>query len=103
MGFKRIKCPVCGEKVSYFWYYLALLDWSYTCPNCNTKIKWHPIVRLYSVIAGIIMICVYISLKDYFEPSYISGIIGVIVGLIIFYLIPKKVKIISKGGEEKKE
>ena len=49
------------------------------------------------------MICVYISLKDYFEPSYISGIIGGILGLIIYYLIPKKIKIISKGGEEKKE
>ena len=42
------------------------------------------------------MIGGYNLLKDVFDPPYIGGIIGIIVGLIVFYALPKKVKIIEK-------
>ena len=42
------------------------------------------------------MIGGYELLKGVFEPPYIGGIIGTIIGLIVFFLLPKKVKIVEK-------
>ncbi len=103
MGFKRMKCSGCEQKVSKLWYYSALLDWVHTCSNCNTKIKWHPILRLYSVICGGIMFGLFFLIKDYFEQPIIAVLIAGVSGLIIYMLIPKKVNIISKGQVEKKD
>jgi len=100
MYFKRVNCPVCGQKVSNFWFYFWIPNTKHTCPNCKTKIKWHPIIRLHGLVFAICMIGGFYLLKDYLEPPYIGGIIGSIIGLIIYMLIPKKVKIISKGEEK---
>lgn len=103
MSFKLTKCPVCDQKITNFWYYLWMPNKTVICPNCKTKIKWHPIVRLYGLIFAIIMVGGFYLLKDYFDPSYIAGIISVIVATVVYILIPKKIKIIKKGGEENKE
>ena len=96
MILKRIKCPVCGQKVSNFWFYFWIPNTKHTCSNCNTRIKWHPIVRLHGLAFAICMIGGFYLLKDYVEPSYIAGIIGIMVGIIVYTLIPKKVKIVEK-------
>ena len=96
MNYKRIKCPGCGQKVSSLWYYLSSPYTKHTCSNCKTRIKWHPIIFFYNLIFAICMIGGYNLLKDVFDPPYIGGIIGVIVGIVIYTLIPKKVKIVEK-------
>ena len=103
MGFKRINCPVCEQKVSHFWYYSTIIDLVHTCSNCNTKIKLHSINRLFSVICGGIMFGLFFLIKDYFEQPIIAVIIAGVIGLIIYMLLPKKVKIISRGREEMKD
>ena len=100
MYFKRVNCPVCGQKVSNFWFYFWIPNTKHTCPNCKTRIKWHPIIRLHGLVFGIIMMGGYYLLKDFFEPPYIAFIISTLVGIIVYILIPKKVKIISKGEEK---
>jgi DNA-directed RNA polymerase subunit RPC12/RpoP len=100
MGFKRIKCPICGQKVSFFWNYF-ISRMIYTCSNCKTRIQWHPIVGLYSVIFGIIMFSIFFILKNYITPPYIAMIIASIPAYIIFLIIPKKVKTINKDKEKK--
>ena len=100
MGFKRIKCPVCGQKVSFFWNYFISRR-IYTCSNCKTRIKWHPIMGLYSVIFGIIMLSIFFILENYITPPYIAMIIAAIPAYIIFLIIPKKVKTINKDKEKK--
>ena len=101
MGFKRIKCPVCGQKVSFFWNYFSFPHMIYTCSNCKTRIKWHQIIRLYNVICGIIMFSIFHILKNYITPPYIALIIAFIPAYIIFLIIPKKVKTINKDKEKK--
>ena len=96
MSFKRIKCPGCEQKVSSFWYYNSSPLMKHTCSNCKTRIKWHPIIYLYNLIFAICMIGGYHLLKGVFEPPYIGGIIGIIVGLIVHFLLPRKVKIVEK-------
>jgi DNA-directed RNA polymerase subunit RPC12/RpoP len=103
MCFKKIACPNCGQKVSNFWFYFWMPNMAHTCSNCGTRIKWHPIIRLHGLVFGIIMMGGYFLLKDFFEPSYIAFVISVVVGIIVYILIPKKVKVISKDKEEKKE
>jgi len=103
MGFKRIKCPVCGQKVSFFWNYLSTPFKTYTCSDCKTIIKWHPIRMLYNLIFGIIFLSIFFILKNYITSPFIAIIIAFIPPYVIFLLIPKKVKIIDKGGEEKKD
>jgi len=101
MVFKSIKCPVCGQKVSLFWYYLSTPFNSNTCSNCKTRIKWHPIIMLYNLIFGIIFLSIFFILKNYITSQYIAIIIAFIPAYIIYLNIPKKVKII--GGKEKKK
>jgi len=96
MNYKPIKCPGCEQKVSSLWYYLSTPYTKHTCSNCKTRIKWHPIIFFYNLIFAICMIGGYNLLKDVFDPPYIGGIIGIIVGLIVFYALPKKVKIVEK-------
>ncbi len=101
MGFKRLKCPVCGQKVSFFWNYFSVTFQTYICSNCKTKIKWHPIIRLYNLIFGIIFLSIFFIIRDYIGSPFIALIIAFIPPYIIYLLIPKKVKIISKGEEKK--
>lgn len=101
MSFNRIKCPNCGKKVSYFWNYFSLPHMIYTCTNCKIKIKWHPIIRLYNLICGIIMFSIFFILRNYLESPYLSLIIAFIPAQIIFLIIPKKIKIINKNVKDK--
>ena len=101
MGFKRLKCPVCGHKVSFFWYYFSFPPIAFTCSNCKTKIKWCQIYRLYSLISGIIMLSIFLILINYINSPYIALIIAFIPAQIFFMAIPKKVKIINKDEEKK--
>ncbi len=100
MGFKRLKCPVCGQEVSFFWNYFSIRQMIYNYSNCNTKIKWHLIMGLYSLIGGIIMLSIFYIIKDYIGSPYLALIIGFIPGQIVSMLLPKKVKIISKDEEK---
>ncbi len=96
MGFKRLKCPVCGQKVSFLWNYLSTPFKIYTCSNCKTRIKWHPIIILYNLIFGIIFLSIFFILKNYITSPYIALIIGFIPAYIIYLIVPKKVKPIIK-------
>lgn len=100
MGFKRLKCPVCGQKVSFFWNYLSMTFQTYICSNCKTRIKWHPIMRLYNFILAIIMFSIFLILRNYIRSEY-ALLIALILINIIFLIIPKKVKIINKDEEKK--
>ena len=102
MGFKRLKCPVCGQKVSFLWNYFSFPPIVYTCSNCKTRIKWRQIYRLYSLISGIIMFSIFFIIRDYIGSPYIALIIGFIPAQIFFMAIPKKIKIIKKDEEKKK-
>ena len=101
MVFKRLKCPVCGQKVSFFWNYFSFPPIAFTCSNCKTKIKWRQIFRLYSLISGIIMFSIFFIIRDYIRSPYIAIIIGFIPAQIFFLIILQKVKIISKGEEKR--
>ena len=101
MVFKRLKCPVCGQKVSFFWNYFSFPPIAFTCSNCKTKIKWRQIFRFYSLISGIIMFSIFFIIKDYIGSPYLALIIGFIPAQIFFLLILQKVKIISKCKEKK--
>lgn len=101
MGFKCIKCPICGQKVSFFWCYFSTPFKIYTCSNCKTRIKWHPIIILYNLIFGIIFLSIFFILKNYITSPYIAIIIAFIPAYIIYLIIPKKVKIIGKKEEKK--
>ena len=100
MGFKRLKCPVCGQKVSFLWNYFSFPPITYTCSNCKTKIKWHPIMRLYNFILAIIMFSIFLILRNYIRSEY-ALLIALILINIIYLLISKKVKIIDKDEEKK--
>ena len=101
MIFKRIKCPVCGQKVSFFWNYFSLRYMKYTCPSCETRIRWKPIVGLYSLIGGIIMFSVFFIIRDYLKSPYLALIIGYIPAQILFMIIVQKVKPIFVDKEKK--
>ena len=101
MGFKRLKCPVCGKKVSFFWYYSSITFMIYTCSKCKTRIKWHPIIILYNLIFGIIFLSIFFILKNYITSPYMAIIIAFIPVYIIYLIIPKKVKTINKDKEKK--
>lgn len=101
MVFKRLKCPVCEQKVSFFWNYLSMPFKIHTCSICKTRIKWHPIIMLYNLISGIIMFSIFFIIRDYIGSQYLALIIGFIPAYVIFLLIPKKVKIIGKSDEKK--
>jgi DNA-directed RNA polymerase subunit RPC12/RpoP len=101
MGFKRLKCPVCGQKVSFFWNYFSFPPIVYTCSNCKTRIKWRQIIRLYSLISGIIMFSIFFIIRDYIGSPYIALIIGFIPAQIFFLIILQKVKPIIKDKEKK--
>ena len=96
MGFKRLKCPVCRQKVSFFWHYLSTPLKIYTCSNCKTRIKWHPIILLYNLIFGIIFVSILFILKNYITSPFIAPIIAFIPAYIIYLIIPKKIKTINK-------
>ena len=101
MSFKRLKCPVCGQKISFSWNYLSHTFKIYTCSNCKTRIKWHPIIMLYNVIFGIIMISIFLILENYITSPLIAFIIACILAYIVYLNIPKKVKTINKDKEKK--
>ncbi len=101
MVFKRLECPVCGQKVSFLWNYFSLRFIIYTCSNCKTRIKWKPISGLYSLIGGIIMFSIFFLIKDYIGSPYLALIIGFIPAQIVCMIIVQKVKPI-KIVEDKK-
>ena len=101
MVFHRLKCPVCDQKVSFFWNFLSTPFKIHTCSNCKTKIKWHPIILFYNLTFGIIFLLIFFILKDYILFPYLALIIAFIPVYIIFLLIPKKVKVIDKSEEKK--
>ena len=101
MSFKRLKCPVCGQKVSFLWNYLSMTFQTCTCSDCKTRIKWHKIIMLYNLIFGIIFLSIFLILKNYITSPFIALIIAFIPPYIIYLLIPKKVKVINKDEEKK--
>ena len=90
MGFKRAQCPVCKQKVSILWNYFSIRQTPYTCPNCKTKFKWHPIMCLYAGIGGLIMFAIFYLIKDYVGSPYLALIIGFIPAQIVFMLFTKE-------------
>ena len=96
MIFQHAQCPVCNRKVSFFWNYFSMRFMNYTCTNCSTKIKWHPIMGLYAGIGGLIMFAVFFLIKDYVGSPYLALIIGFGYGQLVFMLLPKKVKIVGR-------
>ena len=101
MSFKRLKCPVCGQKISFSWNYFSSPFSIYTCSNCKTRIKWHPIIMLYNLIFGVIFLSIFFILKNYITFPLIAIIIAFILAYIIYLIIPKKVKTINKDKEKK--
>jgi hypothetical protein len=101
MVFKRLKCPVCGQKVSFLWNYFSFPPIAFTCSNCKTKIKWRQIFKLYSLISGIIMFSIFFIIRNYFKSPFSALIIGFIPAQILFMIVVQKVKPIIVGKEKK--
>ena len=62
----------------------------------------HPIVRLHSIIFAICVTGAYHLLKNYIEPLYLAGIIGVVVGIIVYLHLPRKDKTVKKKWVRKR-
>jgi len=95
MHFKPVKCPVCGKKVSALWYHLALFDLPCICKNCSSKLKWHPINRLYGAIFGIVMVSMFLLINSLFDSLAVSIPAAIIPAFLVYYLLPKRVKVIG--------
>ena len=95
LGFKRMKCPICEQKVSSIWFYFWIPNMKHTCTNCRKKIKWHPIVRLHGLVFTICTIGGFHLIKNYIEPRFLAGIIVIIAGIIICMHLPRKVQIVK--------
>ncbi len=96
LGFKRVKCPVCEQKISSIWFYFWIPNMKHTCSNCRKRIKWHPIVRLHGLAFAICIIGGYNLFYNYVEPHFLAGVIGIIAGIVVCAHLPRKAKIIEK-------
>ena len=101
LGFKRKKCPVCGQIISCCYFWIPYIK--NTCSNCQQRIKMHPIVRLHSIVFAICVTGAYHLLKNYIEPLYLAGIIGVVAGIIIYLHLPRKAKTVKKWKRKRVE
>jgi len=93
MIFKRIKCPVCGKKVPFFWELFSL--YSTTCKKCNSKLRGKLSVRFYNLISGIIMFAIFFTIRDYFASQIIALIVSAIPAQIVYWLLPRKIEVIN--------
>lgn len=100
MKIKRLKCPVCGKKVSFFWNYFSLVNQIYTCSGCKSKVGWYRIIHLYSFLCGLLMFLLFFILINFIHSPYLALIIAFIPAQIAFMMIPKRIRLIYDGREE---
>jgi maltodextrin utilization protein YvdJ len=94
MGFKRLRCPVCGHRVSFWWNFFSLANAEHSCSYCKSRLGWYPMIWLYSFLCGLLMIAIFIGLSNMSEFPFISLILAFFLAQIIFMLTPKRIKLI---------
>ena len=62
----------------------------------------HTIVRLHRIIFAICVTGAYHLLKNYIDPLYLAGIIGVVAGIIVYLHLPRKDKTVKKKWVRKR-
>ena len=100
MSIKRLKCPVCGHKVSFFWNYFSLANKTHTCSNCKSQMGWYHIVGVYSFLCGILMFILFFIFVKFINSPYLALILAFIPAQILFMFIPRRIRMIYENKEE---